>query len=745
VPKLGDPAEALRVVEARDFGSDLLLEEVRSRLVAVLRMAQTLSSKYQVVVANPPYMGSSGMNRQLLDLLGSNYPFSKSDLFSAFIVRVISLCTLSGYVSLMTPTTWMFIATHKKVRQYLIENTSFTSLIQMEYNSGLLGAVAPVCAFCLRNSPSISGISTFISLKDFKGYEKQPIYAKMAINNPDSAWRYRRDKQHFNNLQNKEIAFDIPDGFAKSLANGATLASEVVASEGLKTADNARFIRFWHEVSSAALGTIEEKRTWVKHAKGGDFRLWYGNLNWVVKWNGADGVQSEPRAGFQGRENYGSKGVVWSKISNAFFAARIHPEGAIFDSACPGAFSKDNLAAESLAALLCSKATQEFIKKINPTMNFQVGNVLSVPLPLTSDWEPRARDKGKKLIEIAKTDWDAFESSWDFTTLPLLSKDLPGSTLEARYAALCARWQDMTTEMRRLAEENNRIFIESYGLKGEMTPEVPLQEVTLTCNPTYRYGTKLSEPEKNARLLEDTVAEFLNYAVGCMFGRYSLDTPGLVLANQGERLEDYLAKVPSPTFTPDKDNVIPVLDGEWFADDVTERFRKFLRVTFGEENYRENLAFVEKALGKDIRKWFTRDFFDYHVRRFKKRPIYWLFSSPKGTFQALMYMHRYRPETVSVLLNDYLREHIRKLEGHRASREKEVDDPSTPAAKTSKARKDIIIASQQIDELKDWERDVIFPLAQQRINIDLDDGVKANYPKFGAALRKIKGLEAADE
>jgi type II restriction/modification system DNA methylase subunit YeeA len=230
-----------------------------------------------------------------------------------------------------------------------------------------------------------------------------------------------------------------------------------------------------------------------------------------------------------------------------------------------------------------------------------------------------------------------------------------------------------------------------------------------------------------------------------MFGRYSLDMPGLVLANQGERLEDYLDRVPSPTFMPDRDNVIPVLDGEWFADDVTERFRKFLRVTFGEDNYRENLAFVEKALGKDIRKWFTRDFFDYHVRRFKKRPIYWLFSSPKGTFQALMYMHRYRPETVSVLLNDYLREHIRKLEGHRASLEKQADDPSTPPAKATKARKDIITVSQQIDELKDWERDVIFPLAQQRIDIDLDDGVKANYPKFGAALRKIKGLEATDE
>jgi type II restriction/modification system DNA methylase subunit YeeA len=230
-----------------------------------------------------------------------------------------------------------------------------------------------------------------------------------------------------------------------------------------------------------------------------------------------------------------------------------------------------------------------------------------------------------------------------------------------------------------------------------------------------------------------------------MFGRYSLDAPGLILANQGEGLAEYLARIPEPSFDVDADNVIPVLDGDWFADDITARFRKFLRVTFGEAKFQENLAFIEDALGKDIRKYFTKDFFDAHVRRYKKRPIYWMFSSPKGTFNALIYMHRYRPDTVSVVLNDYLREFISKLQAERGRLEKLVDDPNATQSQRVKAQKDVGAVIKQIAELEEWEREVVFPLAQAKIEIDLDDGVKRNYPLFGAALKPIKGLEAADE
>ena len=269
---------------------------------------------------------------------------------------------------------------------------------------------------------------------------------------------------------------------------------------------------------------------------------------------------------------------------------------------------------------------------------------------------------------------------------------------------------------------------------------MPIEEITLTCNPAYRYGVKGTEGERETRLRADTMAEFLSYAVGCMFGRYSLDEPGLILANQGERLEDYLARIPKPSFMPDEDNVIPVLDADWFADDITERFRLFLRTTFGEAHFRENLRYIEDALGKDIRKYFTKDFYADHVKRYKKRPIYWMFASPKGTFNALIYMHRYRAYTVSVILNDYLREFISKLEGERGRLEKLSDDPSASQGQRTKALKDMAIIAKQIDELNEWERDVVFPLAQAKIEIDLDYGVKANYPKFGTALKKITGL-----
>jgi len=299
--------------------------------------------------------------------------------------------------------------------------------------------------------------------------------------------------------------------------------------------------------------------------------------------------------------------------------------------------------------------------------------------------------------------------------------------------------------MQRLEEENNRIFIEAYGLQDELTPEVPLNEITLTCNPHYRYGNNRSDEELEALLKADTLKEFISYAVGCMFGRYSLDKPGLILANQGETIEDYLKQVPEPTFPADTDNVIPILDGDWFTDDISERFRKFLRVTFGDERYEDNLKFIESALGKDIRKYFLKDFYNDHVRRYKKRPIYWLFSSPKGSFNALIYLHRYRPDTVSVVLNDYLREFRSKLVARKNQMEGLNISASASQAEKTRALKEIENIKKMIEELQDYERDVLYPLATEQIDIDLDDGVKVNYVKFGLALKKVPGLDAKEE
>jgi type II restriction/modification system DNA methylase subunit YeeA len=298
----------------------------------------------------------------------------------------------------------------------------------------------------------------------------------------------------------------------------------------------------------------------------------------------------------------------------------------------------------------------------------------------------------------------------------------------------------MTTGMKHLEETNNSLFIDLCGLQDELESEVSLSGITLSCNPHYRYGGNKTENQLEALLIADTMREFISYAVGCMFGRYALEKPGLILANQGETIEDYLNQIPDPSFPADDDNVIPMLDGDWFTDDISERFRKFLRVTFGEEHYEENLQFIETAIGKDIRKFFLKDFYNDHVKRYKKRPIYWLFSSPKGSFNALIYMHRYRPDTVNVVLNDYLREFRTKLSAHKDHLEAvSISDSATRGEKT-KALKEIEKVKKMIAEMEDYERDILYPLATEQIQIDLDDGVKVNYPKFGAALKKIPGL-----
>lgn len=555
------------------------------------------------------------------------------------------------------------------------------------------------------------------------------------------------------------MAYWLSDKFTSTFSDNASFNEYFTAKQGLATGNNDRFVRFWHEAewcktdcTQALSDEFSSTKKWFPYSKGGEARKWYGNHDLLINWEN----NGEPLKEF--KDDDGNRlstlknlafmfrpAITWSLTSiSGILCTRFRPNGFVFDTNGMSAFSlSDDVTEEFGVALLNSRFAQETLKVLNPTMAFQSGDIDRVPVP--GDVKKlKEKTPASALVRIAKSDWDAYETSWDFTTLPLLSHNHRTGTLAATYASLRAHWQSMTVEMRALEEENNRIFIDAYGLQEELTPEVPIEEITLTCNPAYRYGVKNSEDERETRLRADTMAEFLSYSVGCMFGRYSLDQPGLILANQGETLADYLARVPEPSFLPDEDNVIPVLDDDWFADDIVDRFRKFLRVTFGDEHFRENLAFIEAQIG-DIRRYFTRNFYDDHVKRYKKRPIYWMYASPKGTFQALIYMHRYRPDTVSVLLNDYLREFIRKLYAERERLEKLSDDPDATQAQRTSATKGVLTVGKQITELEEWERDVIFPLAQAKVEIDLDDGVKRNYPLFGAALKPIKGLEAADE
>ncbi|MGV1917674.1 BREX-1 system adenine-specific DNA-methyltransferase PglX [Rhizobium sp. 22-785-1] len=755
VPKLRDPAETLRVVRARDFDADLLLRPVLERLATVLRLAEALSPKYHVVVANPPYAGAKGLNSALGSWIKENFPRSKSDLMTCFMERSSRLTVSNGFWGMINLPSWMFLGSFQLCRAWLLEEHKIDTLLQL--GRGIFGSDFGSVAFTVQKR---------IAKSSDVGIYRRLFEQHVQVRKPDEIECLFRDREYgafrflqkdFEKIPGYPIAFSLSKSVIEDFANMPSLAEYVELKAGLLTGDNVRFQREWFEVSFEnsdydCASSGESDARWFPCHSGGDFRKWYGNHEVVVNWendgqeirnfkDGAGKLRSRP----QNIQYFFREGITYSKISAGKFDTRYRPPGFVFDDTGRSGFSSSAATEKSALAFLCSNVADSLLAVLCPTLSFNTAELNS--LPFDAEAINRSPIAVEELINLGKSDWDAYETSWDFTSLPLLSHDHRAGTLRATYARLRTHWQGMTDETQRLEEENNRILIDVYGLQDELTPEVPIEEITLTCNPAYSIGTGKTDADREKALLERTLAEFLSYSVGCMFGRYSLDAPGLILANQGETLADYLARVPEPSFLPDEDNVIPVLSEKfenWFPDDIADRFRKFLRVTFGEAHFRENLTFIEAQIG-DIRKYFAKGFYDDHVKRYKKRPIYWMFSSPRSTFQALIYMHRYRPDTVSVVLNDYLREFRSKLEAHRRAQEAlSISGDASPAQKT-KALKEIEATAKEIEELDAWERDVLFPLATQKNEIDLDDGVKANYPKFGAALKPIKGLSDSDD
>ena len=581
---------------------------------------------------------------------------------------------------------------------------------------------------------------------------------------------FRASAADFKKMPGGNIAYWLSENARNCYEIGGEVQELFPAKLGMRTGDNSKWLRLWHEVSQNgtslfsinAVDAESSGKKWFPYNKGGDFRKWYGNNEFLVFWkeNGFDikkeTLEKYPQLSWDNlgwkitnEKDFFRKSLTWSFVSSSYFGVRCSLGGAIFDVGGSSTFPSD-VDYYVAAGYLCSKVAFEFLKASNPTLNFQVVNVNELPWIDAGSNRAAAEVAVRELVSLSKEDWDSYETSWDFTNLPLLHSEHRPSTLKASYQKLRAHWREMTLKMQRLEQENNRIFIDAYGLQDELKPEVPLSEITLTCNPHYRYGGDKSEDELEAMLLADTMRELVSYAVGCMFGRYSLDKPGLILANQGEMLADYLAQVPQPSFPADGDNVIPLLDGDWFADDITLRFRQFLRVAFGEAHYEDNLAFIEQALnikGKrnyGLRDYFLGEFYTDHVKRYKKRPIYWLFSSPKGSFNALIYMHRYRPDTVSVVLK-YLRDYRQKLIDEKDRQDAVSISPASSQGDKTRAQKEVDRLAKVLAELEDYERDVLYPLATEQKHIDLDDGVKKNYVEFGQALKKIPGLDAKEE
>lgn len=764
VPKLRDVAEVTRRVAALDFESNLFLRDVHARVLQVLRMAEALSPKYHVVVANPPYMSDKYFSETLKRFAAENYKDSRFNLYSIFMRRASSLLTPSGFFGMLTLHSWMSGSKYQLLREDFIARCPTVTMAHLGAGAfdSIGGQVVSATAFIMGLSRNIDQAGLFIDLTAVDGEEDMAVLARKAGESFEQGYCFKSSGRVFRKIPGSPFVYWISESELNAFSSLHQLSEYADFRQGMATTDNGTYLRNWHELPLAeivfgAASTYDEisvGKKWFPYNKGGGDRRWYGHNDFVVRYEDHGEILidlvrgkypkiSDPEFVIKNRAYYFRPSVTYSALSGGAFAARICEQGYIFDTKGSCAFPLNDATRDQIAALLNSVVARAFLRLLAPTLDFNLFSLSAVPYPNSIPKDSAEIAEASRAA--SKSDWDAFETSWDFSTLPLLDPAHRQASLAATYAALRAHWQGMTSQMHALEEENNRIFIQAYDLEGELTPEVPLEEITLTCNPAFRYGAKKSAEELEASLLADTMREFLSYAVGCMFGRYSLDAPGLILANQGDGLAEYAARVPDPRFVPDADNVIPMLEEDWFPDDVTERFRRFLRVTFGEAGFQDNLGFIEAALGKDIRKWFTKDFFDYHVRRFKKRPIYWMFSSPKGSFNALIYMHRYRSDTVSVVLNHYLREFISKLQTERARLEKLADDPSAAQSQRTKALKDVNTVIKQIDELTGWERDVVFPLAQARIEIDLDDGVKRNYPRFGAALKAIKGLDASDD
>lgn len=742
-PAMENPLPALEELERKDFTNDLFLQPIHQNVIKALTQADYLSQKYHVVIANPPYMGGGNMNARLGTWLKDSYPNSKSDLFAAFIERGFELVLKSGYSAMVTMESWMFLSSYEKLRNHLLNKKTILTAVHMPYLGK--GGTSMGISF-----GTIAAIFKNLHLENFLGhfsyvryYETDEFFVPLEfpVKNERLATASAAD---FKQIPGSPIAYWINQAVRNAFVNFPRIDESGAAASGIQTSDNERFLKLWYEVSKDTICSNLEsfenapnQKCYVPHNKGGEFRRWYGNQEYLLDWS-YKGQAAKSFDKFQEKNMHlqMKEAATWSHTSSGTFSVRYSPSGRSFNVEGPVYIHSKDI--KFGVGLLASKVCLYFMGLLNPTMHFLVGSVQSLPVV-----EHFSVPHVDKLITIGKKDWDAFETSLDFHSLPLLEQS-EHHNLKQSYESLRALWLEMCEEMQILEEENNQVFIQAYALNNEIKASVPQNEITLTCNPYYRYGGKNTPEELEAKLLSDTMQEFIHYAVGCMFGRYSIDKPGLILANQGDTIAEYKAQVPNSRFEADEDNVIPVLDENWFEDDIVERFQKFLRVTFGEEHYKENLEFIENAIGKNLRKYFTKDFYDYHVRRFKKRPIYWMFSSPKGTFNALIYMHRYRPDTASVVLNDYLRDFRSKLEAKKADCEQTQISTTASEAEKVRAIKEIDKIKLMLDELNHWEKDVLHPLATQRIEIDLDDGVKVNYPKFGAALKPIKGLEADD-
>jgi type II restriction/modification system DNA methylase subunit YeeA len=712
-------------INPSDF-TDLADQMTCQCILPFSKVASILTDHFPVVVANPPYMNSKYMNSDLVDYLKVNYPESKSDLFSSFIERALTLTVRNGLVGLVTPFVWMFLASYKNLRIKIVNNYRIASLIQLEYNA-FEPAMVPVCTFVTQNSEPVPMSGVYIRLTSFRGSINQAPKALEAITDIKCDWRFELDQKLFNLIPGNSIAYWITKQ-ELNLFNNTPLKTYADFKEGLTTANNAKFIRLWWEVDYSKI-TFSAKKSdwnmyWVPYNKGGKFRKWYGNNWYIVDWRENGGlIRKYPGSSFRNASFQFMFGSTFSALSSSKLSTRHSGHGFAFDSKGTMYFSEDKLS--SITTLLNSNIFSNLLTYVSPTLDFRFGTIQELPLLEIEE------NNLEELVSISKNDWDDYETSWDFkceSYRELLAGD---EKLEKAITEIQIFRSSNIQRMKELEENNNRAYIAKYHLMDVSTVDVPIDEITLTCNPCYRYENSKSEFEQKKLLSADMIREFVSYSVACIMGRYRLDKDGLNIAhpNPTEELSTY--KYNSYNFEIDGDAIIPTMGSESpFSDDIVQRVQQFVLMIWGEKYYTENMNFINYTLGENLEKYLTKKFWNHHKKLYKNRPIYWQFASPKGAFKVITYMHRMNRFTMQVIRKNYLFKQMNWLEREIGSLvENEATLQTKESKRLDKLHNDLIECREYDLLLKD--------MADRQIEFDLDDGVVENYKLFEGVVSKI--------
>ncbi|MGL4318233.1 MAG: BREX-1 system adenine-specific DNA-methyltransferase PglX [Pseudomonas sp.] len=717
----------------RSKGDDLSRSYAAQVLEQFAWPASFLALQYDAVVANPPYMGAKGMNPVLKDFAKKVFPNSKSDLFAMFIEQGFSWCKPSGASGMVTMQSWMFLTSYEAMRLSILENRTISAMVHM--GNGVMGiafgtAASVIWKACIR---SYAGGFSHCGIENI---DANDVPKEFPVKNE----RLRCVKANdLVKISGAPIAYWVSDSVFKVFENSKPLSSIASPRKGMVTADNPRFIRQWSEINFSKVSlfsgsrdeSVLSKCKWFPYQKGGAYRLWYGNHDWVVNWE-ADGrellnMQAEGYAVGSTNHNLDyifKSSVVFSKITSSYSHYRYSPQGFLFDDASGVCFVRDAASINDVLGFLCSKVCSQLASILNPTVNLQPGNVAALPF-ISS--EGRSDEIVKEAIDISKVDWDSYETSWDFEGLPLIGESIKRNNLSSSWSAWSGLAQDNLERLRGLQEKNNELYARLYGLENEVSSEVSLDQVSLT----------IAEREKDIQRL-------ISYSVGCMMGRYSLDESGLIYAHSGGVGFDPSRYLKFPA---DNDGIIPITEESWFEDDAAERVREFVRVVWGAGTLVENMEWLADSLGRKagesadeaIRRYLSTSFYKDHLQTYKKRPIYWLFSSGKQkAFECLVYLHRYNEGTLSRMRMEYVVPLQSRMQARIDKLTDDIDSATSSAQqKALQKRKDKL--AKQLEELRRFDEN-LRPYADKRITLDLDEGVKANYGRFGDLLAEVKAI-----